>query len=475
MNALSQARYHYGLITGGYWGFTLTDGALRMMVLLYFHTLGYSPFTLALLFLLYEAAGIFANLAGGWLATRFGIRRMLLLGISTQILGLGLLSLLNPLWTAALSVVWVVIAQGLCGIAKDLTKTASKSAIKVVQQQPTAHATPAISTPTTPEGSISRSTPPMAAAYSIPEESTSRSTPPSRIEPATGEVDLEVDPPVASPTKTNDNPLLRWVAWFTGSKNAMKGLGFFLGGLLLQSLGFQGALWLMMGLLLAIGIILATQLPPDLGRGLSSKTLRELLAKTPAINLLAAARILLFGARDVWFVVGVPVYLYAAGWSFTSVGLFWALWTIGYGVVQAITPQFMQKSDDGLSQEVRTAQQWALYLLLVPIILAGLFIINPSIDPLWIVFGLGVFGVIFALNSSLHSYLILAYAGSKKAAEDVGFYYAANASGRFVGTLLSGLLYQWAGLSGVLLGASAMLMGCWVMTLRLPSGTGDAL
>lgn len=419
MSALQKAHYHYGLITGGYWGFTLTDGALRMMVLLYFHTLGYSPFTLALLFLLYEAAGIFANIAGGWLATRFGIRRMLLLGISTQILGLGLLSLLNPLWAAALSVTWVVIAQGLCGIAKDLTKTASKSAIKVVQQQPL-----------TAKGSTH---------------------------------------PVALSTKANDNPLLRWVAWFTGSKNAMKGLGFFLGGLLLQGLGFQGALWLMMGLLLAIGGVLATQLPHDLGRGQSSRSLRELLAKTPAINLLAAARILLFGARDVWFVVGVPVYLYAAGWSFTAVGLFWALWTIGYGVVQAITPQFMRKSADGLSHEVRTARHWAFYLLLVPIALTGLIILDPNTDPIWIVLGLGVFGVIFALNSSLHSYLILAYAGSKKAAEDVGFYYAANASGRFMGTLLSGLLYQWAGLSGVLVGASVMLLGCWLITLRLPS------
>lgn len=413
-----KAQYYFGLITSAYWGFTLTDGALRMMVLLYFHTLGYSPFTLALLFLLYEAAGIFANIAGGWLATRFGIRRMLLLGISTQILGLGLLSLLNPLWAAALSVTWVVIAQGLCGIAKDLTKTASKSAIKVVQQEPAAL-----------EGSTH---------------------------------------PVALLTKANDNPLLRWVAWFTGSKNAMKGLGFFLGGLLLQGPGFQGALWLMMGLLLAIGGVLATQLPHDLGRGQSSRSLRELLAKTPAINLLAAARILLFGARDVWFVVGVPVYLYAAGWSFTAVGLFWALWTIGYGVVQAITPQFMRKSADGLSHEVRTARHWAFYLLLVPIVLTGLVIINPNTDPIWIVFGLSVFGVLFALNSSLHSYLILAYAGSKKAAEDVGFYYAANASGRFMGTLLSGLLYQWAGLSGVLIGASLMLVGCWLLTLQLP-------
>jgi hypothetical protein len=227
----------------------------------------------------------------------------------------------------------------------------------------------------------------------------------------------------------------------------------------------------MMGLLLAIGMLLWAQLPHDLGRGKAARSLQELMAKSTAVNLLAAARILLFGARDVWFVVGVPVYLYAAGWSFSAVGAFWALWTVGYGVVQAITPRFMPTA--GLAAEIRTAQRWAFYLFVVPVVLAGLVLYNPRIDPLWIVLGLSVFGVMFALNSSLHSYLILAFAGSQKAAEDVGFYYAANASGRFIGTLLSGLLYQAFGLQGVLIGAALMLLGCWLITLKLPTSADN--
>src|SRR6185503_10634325 len=149
-----------------------------MLVLLHFYALGYTPFMLAFLFLLYEAAGIFANLGGGWLAARFGIPRMLMTGLALQIVGLLLLSALNPGWSAVASVAWVVAAQGIAGIAKDLTKTASKSAIKA-----------------TSEG--------------------------------------------------GSGQLFRWVAWFTGSKNAMKGVGFFLGGLLLETVGFRGALWLM--------------------------------------------------------------------------------------------------------------------------------------------------------------------------------------------------------------------------------------
>ena len=83
----SHGARNYAIVTSAYWGFTLTDGALRMLVLLHFYRLGYSPFTLAFLFLLYEAAGILANLIGGWLATRFGIARMLMVGLTTQIIG----------------------------------------------------------------------------------------------------------------------------------------------------------------------------------------------------------------------------------------------------------------------------------------------------------------------------------------------------------------------------------------------------
>ena len=398
---------NYAIVTAAYWGFTLTDGALRMLVLLHFYKLGYSPFTLAFLFLLYEAAGVLANLVGGWLATRHGISRMLAIGLSLQIAGFLLLSLLSPGWTAAMSVAWVVLAQGICGVAKDLTKTASKSAIKLTAGD------------------------------------------------ASGR-------------------LFRWVAWFTGSKNAMKGFGFFLGGLLLEALGFRGALWTMAALL---GCVLAGVLafvPPLMGRAKASKSLRELFAKSRGVNLLAAARVVLFGARDVWFVVGVPVFLYSSGWTFTMVGAFLALWTIGYGLVQAIAPSLVRRSEDGLSTEVPAARLWSALLALVTIGLAAAVVLDvPSLD--WVVVGgLAVFGFAFAVNSSIHSYLVLAYAGSEKAAEDVGFYYAANALGRFGGTLLSGLLYQWGGLFATLCGAATMLAVCWAVTLLLPTDRAQA-
>ena len=396
------AARNYGIVTAAYWGFTLTDGALRMLVLLHFYRLGYSPFTLAFLFLLYEAAGVLANLIGGWLATRYGITRMLTVGLSTQILGFLLLSFLSPDWTAAMSVAWVIGAQGVCGVAKDLTKTASKSAIKITAGQ------------------------------------------------ASGQ-------------------LFKWVAWFTGSKNAMKGVGFFIGGLLLDLLGFRGALWAMAALLAVIFVAVVLSLPPLRGQSKASKSAKELFAKSRAINLLAAARVALFGARDVWFVVGVPVFLYASGWTFTMVGGFLATWTIGYGLVQAMAPSLVRRSIDGLTAEVPAARLWSLLLTFVPIglVLAVWFNV-PHLE--WVVVGgLGVFGFAFAVNSSVHSYLILAYAGSEKAAEDVGFYYAANAFGRLLGTLLSGVLYQWGGLLYALIGSALMLVVCWLITLLLPA------
>lgn len=407
---MSAAR-NYAIVTAAYWGFTLTDGALRMLVLLHFYRLGYSSVTLAFLFLLYEAAGILANLIGGWLATRYGITRMLTVGLVTQITGFTLLSLLDPGWTAAMSVAWVVASQGICGVAKDLTKTSAKSAIKVTQAQ--------------------------------------------AKEQGAGQ-------------------LFKWVAWFTGSKNAMKGIGFFLGGLLLQTLGFQASLWAMAGLLALVLLGVATSLPTMMGKSKASKSAKELFAKSAGINALAAARVVLFGARDVWFVVGLPVFLYSVGWNFTMVGTFLAAWTIGYGLVQAAAPSLVRRSSDGLSREVPAARLWSALLALVTIGLAAAVALDlPNLE--WIVVGgLGLFGFAFAINSSVHSYLILAYAGSEKAAEDVGFYYAANALGRFIGTLLSGLLYQWGGLLYALVGSALMLVLCWLVTLGLPTVRAQA-
>lgn len=403
---MNAAERHYAIVTAAYWGFTLTDGALRMLVLLHFYRLGYSPFALAFLFLLYEAAGVLANLIGGWLATRYGIARMLSVGLVTQIIGFILLSMLDPTWTAAMSLAWVVLAQGVCGVAKDLTKTASKSAIKVTQAQATAQGA---------------------------------------------------------------GQLFQWVAWFTGSKNAMKGVGFFLGGVLLQVLGFAASLWTMAGLLGLVLLGVLVSLPPMMGKSKASTSAKELFAKNAGINALAAARVALFGARDVWFVVGVPVFLYSVGWTFTMVGGFLAAWTIGYGLVQALAPGIVRRSEDGLSTEVPAARLWSALLAAVPLgLAAAVWGQVPHLQ--WVVVGgLALFGVAFAVNSSVHSYLVLAYAGSEKAAEDVGFYYAANALGRFLGTLLSGLLYQWGGLLYALLGSAFMLVLCWLLTLVLPT------
>ena len=393
---------NYAVVTASYWGFTLTDGALRMLVLLHFYSLGYTPFMLAFLFLLYEAAGIFANLGGGWLAARFGIPRMLMTGLSLQIIGLLLLSALDPSWGGTVSVAWVVAAQGVAGVAKDLTKTASKSAIKA-----------------TSEG--------------------------------------------------GSGQLFKWVAWFTGSKNAMKGFGFFFGGLLLETLGFRGALWLMAGLLALVLTGIALSLPRELGKAKASKSFRELFAKSRAINLLAAARVFMFGSRDVWFVVGLPVFLYGQGWRYMEVAGFIAAWTIGYGLVQAIAPSVVRRSADGLSREVPEARLWGAVLTAIPVAIALVLGLGTTghLD-LIVTVGLGVFGFAFAVISSLHSYLILAYAGSEKAAEDVGFYYAANAGGRLIGILLSGALAQAGGLAACLWGSAAMLALCLAITLLLP-------
>ena len=388
----------YLTVTGTYWGFTLSDGALRILVLFHFFKLGYSPFTLALLFLMYEVAGIIANLGGGWLATRFGIPRMLLLGIAMQILGLMFLSCLDPTFGPFLSVIWVVVAQGIAGLAKDITKTASKSAIKVV-----------------------------------------------KIDEGEG--------------------LFRWVAWFTGSKNAMKGVGFFLGGVMLTTIGFRGGLWLMAGLLGLLAVLVVFTLPSKLGAGVSSRTIKELFSKSSAVNTIALARIFLFGARDTWFVVALPVFLYGNGWSFWEVGGFLALWTMLYGLVQGMAPAIMRITT-ATPVSWNSTVGWAIALALALIGILVCLIVKMGVPVL--ITGLLVFGVFFAVNSSLHSFLIVAYAGSKKAAEDIGFYYAANAAGRLAGTFLSGFLYHQGGLLACLAGSAIFLVITALMVARLP-------
>lgn len=392
---------NYIVVTTAYWGFTLTDGALRMLVLLHFHTLGYSPLELAFLFLLYEFFGVVTNLLAGWIGSRFGLKLTLYSGLGLQVVALYMLSSLDPEWEKALAVAYVVAAQGLSGIAKDLTKMSSKSAIKLVVPD---------------------------AAHSA---------------------------------------LFKWVALLTGSKNALKGVGFFMGAALLAGLGFVHALWAMAAGLSIILVAAVTLLPGDMGKAKAKVKFTAILSKSRAINLLSAARFFLFGARDVWFVVGVPVFLHeVVGWGFMQVGTFMACWVIGYGAIQAVAPRIVKRSADGRSSESRAAQWWAFILAGLPLAIAAL--VEADIAPTAsVVIGLALFGVVFAINSSVHSYLILSFSDSDKVALNVGFYYMANAGGRLVGCLLSGISYQLWGLTGCLATASAMVLAAGAITIIL--------
>ena len=388
----------YAVVTAAYWGFMLTDGALRMLVLLHFHRLGYTPFELAVLFLAYELMGIVTNAGGGWVASRFGLKLTLTGGLFLQVIALLALSTLDPGWPKELSVLFVLVVQGLSGVAKDLTKMSSKSALKFV----------------------------------VPE--------------------------------TETGGLYRWVALLTGSKNAIKGLGFFIGALLLSVAGFQGGLWLMAGFLAVILAGAALSVEKGMGKAKKKAKFTEIFSKSREINLLSAARVFLFGARDVWFVVGVPVFLYdQLGWTFNQVGAFMAAWVIGYGFVQAVAPKLTSRSRDGLSTEVRAARVWLVMLALtVVVIIAALRVgIDPAIA---LIAGLAVFGIVFAVNSAVHSYLILALSENEGVTMNVGFYYGANATGRLLGTLLSGISYQWAGIDGCLIVAFAFLAAAAVFT-----------
>jgi hypothetical protein len=392
----------YIVVTAAYWGFTLTDGALRMLVLLHFHRLGYTPFELATLFLLYEVFGVVTNLIGGWIGSRAGLKVTLFAGLVLQIGALMMLSALSTDWTQLSQVAYVVVAQGLSGIAKDFTKLSSKSAIKLL----------------------------------VPSDA--------------------------------GGTLFRWVALLTGSKNTLKGAGFFLGGVLLSNLGFRDALWAMAGGLVLVVTLTAALLPGGIGRAKSSVKFSQILSKSRAINIISAARMFLFCARDVWFVVALPVFLSeVSGWSFVAIGTYMAAWVIGYGVVQAMTPRFMTRMGGGAVNDARAAKIWGFVLAVITLGIFGA--LQSDLSPTTVVVaGLAVFGVVFAINSAVHSYLILAYTDADKVALNVGFYYMANAVGRLIGTILSGLIYQAAGLEACLVTAAGMVIAATLFALVLP-------
>ncbi|SEQ09250.1 Predicted arabinose efflux permease, MFS family [Amphritea atlantica] len=398
LSRLTPQLRQYLIVTGNYWAFTLTDGALRMLVVLHFHQLGYSPLDIALLFLFYEFFGVVTNLLGGWLGARIGLNRTMNIGLGMQVVALGML--LVP--AAMLTVPWVMLAQALSGIAKDLNKMSAKSSVK-------------------------------------------------QLVPANAQ-----------------GTLYQWVAVLTGSKNALKGAGFFLGGVLLTLLGFQGAVLAMTVVLALVWLLSLVSLKQELGRAKTSPKFSQVFSKSRAVNTLSAARMFLFGARDVWFVVALPVYLASTmGWDHWSVGGFLALWVIGYGIIQSVAPYFTGKRS-GHIPGGRAVFFWALGLLLLPVLIA--VSLSSHFYPQTVLLaGLMIFGGVFAINSSLHSYLIVSYAREDGASMDVGFYYMANAMGRLLGTVLSGYLFQIAGLTACLWVSALFLAIAAGISLYLPS------
>ena len=398
----------YIAVTAAYWAFMLTDGALRMLVLLHFHTLGFSPVQLAYLFILYEVAGMVTNLSAGWIAARFGLTTTLYAGLSLQVVALLALAQLDPSWSIPASVAFVMCVQGASGVAKDLAKMSSKSAVKLL-------------------------------------------------------------------APTGDGGLFRWVAILTGSKNAVKGVGFLMGAALLAAFGFVASIWAMAIVLGVILIAVALFMPSGLPKGRKGAKFSEVFSKSHNVNWLSAARVTLFGARDVWFVVGIPIYFYAvlsdgseAGnrAAFFIIGVFMAAWIILYGMVQAATPRILHAANRPEAEIIGAARTWAWALFIVPAALTVAVALSPA-PQMWLtitlVIGLLAFGGIFAVNSSLHSYLILAFTKSERVTMDVGFYYMANALGRLIGTLLSGLTYQIGGLPMVL-GTAAVMVALSALT-----------
>lgn len=401
---LNQNVRQYMLVTFNYWNFTITDGALRMLVVLYFYDLGYSTLEIASLFLFYEFFGVVTNLIGGWLGARLGLNRTMNIGLAMQIIALSMLAV--P--AAWLSIPWVMAAQALSGIAKDLNKMSAKSSIKTL----------------------------------LPENA--------------------------------QGALYKWIAILTGSKNALKGAGFFLGGVLLSVIGFQYAVAAMAGVLLLVFIGSVMSLKSDLGKAKNKPKFSEIFSKSSSVNILSAARMFLFGARDVWFVIALPIYLGTVfGWDHSMVGGFLALWVIGYGIIQGIAPK-ITGSKSGQVPDGKAAIVWALVLSIV----TGL--IAYSVQQQWhpevvIVVGLMIFGAVFAVNSSLHSYLIVSYAKGDGVSLDVGFYYMANAMGRLIGTVLSGWVFQMWGFSACLWVSFAFLVLTTIISFWLPTRAKQTL
>ena len=395
IKSIKKSDLSFFLITFSYWFFMLTDGALRMLVLLHFHTLGFSPLQLAYLFLLYEFFGMVTNLTAGWIAKKIGLNITLYSGLFLQILSLLLLTQIDKNWSITLSVIFVMATQGLSGAAKDLTKMSSKSSVKLLAPD-------------------------------------------------------------------NNSKLFQWVSFMTGSKNAVKGFGFLLGSLLLTFIGFKLSLFFMAAFLSITLILVLILLKEKLSTTKKDTKFSEVFSKNKNINYLSLGRVFLFGARDTWLVVGLPIFLYSIlsdgsiesnHKAFFVIGTFMAGWTVFYGFVQSITPKLVSNNNSTRKQ----IEFWASALAVIPLFLILLNFYTQDFLLHITIFVLFVFGFVFAINSSIHSFLILKFTDKNRVTLDVGFYYMSNAFGRLMGTLLSGLSYQYGGFSACVLVAAILL------------------
>lgn len=392
-------RFQFFAITIPYLIFSVTDGATRMLVILHFHSLGFSPAQIAALFLFYEIAGIFTNFLGGWIGSHLGLNITFLSGLSLQLVAMFMMTVSD----SQLSVLYVMSAQGLAGISKDLVKISSKSSLKVIA----------------PKG--------------------------------------------------DDTTLFKWVSLLTGSKNSFKGIGYLLGGIMMSQLGIQHAMIAMMFVLSIATVVTFYYIPRDIGKTKTKVKFKSLFSKSPEINVLSGARFFLFGSRDIWFVVGLPVFLTEVlSWKYEFVGIFLGSWIIGYGIAQTLVPKFFDGKTLSTSMGTKSVSLWAAGLMSFPLGIVLAFTAGVP-QGYALVGGLLAYGIFFAVNSIIHSYLVLFYSDKEKAASDVGFYYMANSAGRLVGSLLSGWVYQTQGLIGCLLLSCCFLASASVISLWLPA------
>lgn len=415
--------------------FTITDGAIRIIVLLYANQIGLSPLDIAVLFTLYELMGVVTNLFGGVFASRFGLKASMFLSLFLQLLGLVLVVLVEPIFgdlehlamklpsnltclastrtvieegnmgKRAEVIVYITFCQALSGVAKDFMKISCKTIPKLVTKK-------------------------------------------------------DAD---------EESSLFKLYSIVTGLKNSFKGFGFIFGALLTNFLGFEIAVYVLVGIVVVIVPAVVWGIDKDAGKAREFPGFNLKIFKKPwNINVLSLARFFLFGSRDVWFEVAAPLFFRnIIGWTEFEVGLFIGGYVIVYGYFQTATAKiYKAKNKDAKKTSWRPSclrgvppvqhiGGWAVAcaaeILLLGIVLHFLYQeyigqecaaqYGAAIAGVLIV-GFYAFGVIFAVNSAIHSYFIGLFSGGDKASMDIGFYYMANAMGRLVGTILSGYVYE---------------------------------